>query len=71
MHRPAVARSTDVAIVDATVCDECGLCMPLCPPGAITMHRDGLEIDAVVCTGCEKCIEPCPVAALQMVPRRG
>jgi Fe-S-cluster-containing hydrogenase component 2 len=70
MHRPTAPHSTHVAIVEREVCDECGLCMPLCPPGAITMHRDGLAIDAVACTGCRKCIDPCPVAALDMVERR-
>ena len=69
MHRPEGSHSTHIAIVDSSVCDECGLCMPLCPPGAIAMHRDGLVIDPRVCTGCRKCIDPCPVDALDMVPR--
>jgi ferredoxin len=69
MHRPSAPRSTDIAIVDTTVCDECGLCMPLCPPGAIALHRDGLVVDGVTCTGCRKCIDPCPVGALDMIER--
>jgi Na+-translocating ferredoxin:NAD+ oxidoreductase RNF subunit RnfB len=42
--------------------------MPLCPPGAILMRRDGLHVLADVCTGCRKCIAPCPVGALAMIP---
>lgn len=42
--------------------------MPLCPPMAIEMRREGLLVDPLVCTGCEKCIAPCPVGALTMVP---
>jgi electron transport complex protein RnfB len=57
-----------VAIVDKQLCDACGLCMPLCPPLAIEMRRDGLVIDDRSCTGCNKCIAPCPTGALQMVP---
>lgn len=57
----------EVAVVDRQICDACGLCMPLCPPLAITMRRDGLRVDAETCTGCRKCIAPCPVGALRMV----
>jgi Na+-translocating ferredoxin:NAD+ oxidoreductase RNF subunit RnfB len=60
--------ATEVAVVDRAVCDACGLCMPLCPPAAIAMRRDGLLVSAAVCTGCRKCIAPCPVGALTMVP---
>ena len=58
----------EIAVVDRQLCDECGLCMPLCPPMAIHMRREGLIVDPVTCTGCRKCIAPCPVGALTMVP---
>ena len=61
--------SPQVAVVDSNRCDECGLCVPLCPPNAIELRRAGLLIDARVCTGCQKCIAPCPVFALTMVDR--
>jgi Fe-S-cluster-containing hydrogenase component 2 len=57
-----------IAVVDRQLCDECGLCMPLCPPTAIEMRREGLVVFAETCTGCGKCIAPCPVGALLMVP---
>jgi ferredoxin len=63
---PFVIQRT-VALVDHALCDACGLCMPLCPPTAIHMRRDGLRVDAAACTGCRKCIAPCPVGALRMV----
>ena len=56
-----------IAVVDRQLCDECGLCMPLCPPTAIEMRREGLIVFAETCTGCGKCIAPCPVGALLMV----
>lgn len=65
---PAAAL-TYTAAVDRQLCDACGLCMPLCPPLAIVMRREGLIVDAAVCTGCRKCIAPCPVGALSMVER--
>jgi Fe-S-cluster-containing hydrogenase component 2 len=59
-------KSESIAVVELARCDACGLCLPLCPPGAITLRRDGLHVDAVTCTGCRKCIDPCPVGALEM-----
>jgi MinD superfamily P-loop ATPase len=56
-----------IAVVDRQLCDACGLCMPLCPPMAIVMRREGLIVDALTCTGCRKCIAPCPVGALLMI----
>ena len=58
---------TTIDVVDRQLCDECGLCMPLCPPMAIEMRREGLLVDAATCTGGTKCIAPCPVGALSMV----
>ncbi|HWJ22304.1 MAG TPA: 4Fe-4S binding protein [Gemmatimonadaceae bacterium] len=65
---PAVTLA-QVAVVDRQLCDACGLCMPLCPPLAIAMRREGLLVDAAACTGCRKCIAPCPVGALSMTDR--
>jgi MinD superfamily P-loop ATPase len=64
MPRPDTRR---IAVVELTLCDACGLCLPLCPPAALRLTRRGLAVDPVTCTGCEKCVAPCPVGALRMV----
>jgi ferredoxin len=61
-------RAAEVAVVDLDVCDRCGLCLPLCPPGAIRLEMTALVVERATCTGCRKCIAPCPVGALSMVP---
>ena len=60
-------RPTEIAVVDLSLCDRCGLCLPLCPPEAIHLELNVLTVDRDECTGCEKCIAPCPVGALAMV----
>lgn len=65
--RPAGTR--EIAAVDLATCDRCGLCLPLCPPGAIRLAGPTLVILAGSCTGCRKCVAPCPVGALGMMLR--
>lgn len=60
-------RPAEVAVVDLTLCDRCGLCLPLCPPEAIHLDFADLVVERETCTGCRKCIAPCPVGALAMV----
>ncbi|MDP3775690.1 MAG: 4Fe-4S binding protein [Gemmatimonadales bacterium] len=64
---PLTTAARRIAVVDLDLCDECGLCMPLCPPEAMHMTRKGLIVSRTLCTGCVKCIAPCPVGALTMV----
>lgn len=61
-------RALEIAAVDLSQCDRCGLCLPLCPPGAIHLALADLVIEET-CTGCRKCVAPCPVGALRMVGR--
>ena len=57
--------------VDTTRCSGCGVCIEVCPSGAISLtdgsSHDLACIDETVCTDCETCLDACPTRALQPI----
>ena len=49
-------------ITDECIC--CGLCVDLCPPGAISLGEGKYVIDPEKCTDCGICKNECPVDAV-------
>lgn len=47
--------------IDATRCDQCGVCTDVCPTGAIS--PDTLEVDPSKCIKCCACVKCCPNSA--------
>ncbi|HID09050.1 TPA: 4Fe-4S dicluster domain-containing protein [Candidatus Micrarchaeota archaeon] len=45
-------------------CIRCGLCVGVCPTGAVRLTEGGVVIDPELCAGCGLCVKGCPVAAL-------
>ena len=63
-----------VILVVGPDCHGCGVCVPVCPLGAIRMttrEREGgvtdpaAEIDVEKCDLCRKCLAVCPVEAIE------
>jgi Pyruvate/2-oxoacid:ferredoxin oxidoreductase delta subunit len=50
--------------VNQELCSGCGVCMGVCPSGAIQMVDQRAEIDDVLCTQCEACVDVCPNEAI-------
>ena len=48
------------------VCDQRGLCLDMCPVGALTRKKSGVVwLDAKVCIGCQACVGFCPIGAMR------
>lgn len=59
---PAVDRSRCVR--HRCAASSCTKCMDVCPKGAVSWGRRGLNVDANACTQCLACLAACPTAAL-------
>ena len=55
-----------VATVDEDVCSGCGLCMEVCPYGALTLlePQHVMSINEALCKGCGACTSTCPSGAI-------
>ena len=50
---------------DITVCNQCGLCIPLCPAQALSINSQGVVmLNKQDCTGCLICVAECPCACM-------
>lgn len=48
-------------------CDDCGICIDVCPEGCFTADIDGsCRLDPDKCTLCFACVETCPHSAVQV-----
>lgn len=54
-----------IAVVDETMCVECGICTDVCPTGAINVNGKA-KIDAEKCTGCGACVDECAQGAISL-----
>ena len=52
-----------VAVVDSEKCTGCGICIDVCPAGAIEVKEKAV-INYEICTGCAACITECPNKAI-------
>ena len=48
------------------VCDQRGLCLDMCPVGALTRRNNGIVwLDKDICIGCQACVGFCPIGAMR------
>ena len=52
-------------------CDQRGLCLDMCPVGALSRNKKGVIIlNAKQCIGCQACVAFCPTNAMRKAPIR-
>jgi carbon-monoxide dehydrogenase iron sulfur subunit len=48
------------------VCDQRGLCLDICPVGALTRRKNGVVwLEKEICIGCQACVGFCPIGAMR------
>ncbi len=54
------------AVIDYSLCTNCGLCINYCRFSAISLINDKVAISEISCDGCKLCSRICPVKAISM-----
>jgi len=57
-----------IAVVDSEKCTGCGICLDVCPAGAIEVKEKAV-INDEICTGCAACIAECPNKAITIAQK--
>jgi len=60
--------SRSIAVVDSEKCTGCGICLDVCPAGAIEVTEKAV-INDEICTGCAACIAECPNKAITIAQK--
>jgi predicted Fe-Mo cluster-binding NifX family protein/NAD-dependent dihydropyrimidine dehydrogenase PreA subunit len=58
-----------VAVVDSEKCTGCGICISVCPTGAIEINQQAV-INEEACNGCAACVSECPNEAIVITQRK-
>ena len=53
-------------MIDQNTCIGCGVCVNICPVGAISLKNGKAVIDPQVCIKCGSCEGSCPVSAIKI-----
>ena len=61
-----ISVSPEVAYIIPEKCDNCGICIKVCPAGAVEKSSTGLTINPLSCVGCGICVPRCPREAIEL-----
>ncbi len=57
-HRPKIVKGESKRTI--YYCNQCGLCVDVCPTDALKWEDGIIRFDAVTCIDCELCVKACP-----------
>ncbi len=58
-----------VAVIDPSLCTQCGQCLEHCRFHAVASHGSDFTINPLRCEGCAVCMQACPAGAIRMESR--
>jgi len=58
--------SPEVAYIIPEKCDNCGICISVCPVNAVEKSAEGVTINSISCIGCGICVPRCPREAIEL-----
>ena len=56
----------NTAKINQAACMRCGLCVSVCPQGAISAYGDKIKINKSKCNGCGQCKDACVYSAISI-----
>ncbi|MFX1511558.1 MAG: 4Fe-4S binding protein [Promethearchaeota archaeon] len=68
LSAPKLTHEPTIAEIDKTLCTGCGICVEMCPYGALTLNEELelAEVATAVCEGCGLCTVSCPAGATSL-----
>jgi len=59
-----------LAVPDKKICVACGVCLKVCPRGAISIYKGCYAmVDETKCVGCSLCAKACPAGCIRITER--